>query len=134
MFKLTNVVKKQQNNIFISTKNNTIKHLQFFNVKINQEVNIMPKNNIEKLRKQRRLTQEQLADIIGIGRDTLGRYEAEVTDMKVSVLIALADYFNVTTDYILGRSTKQYIDRKKVFDAISDNHLKLISELCMNEE
>lgn len=134
MFKLTNVAKKQQNNIFISTKNNTIKHLQFFNVKINQEVNIMPKNNIEKLRKQRRLTQEQLADIIGIGRDTLGRYEAEVTDMKVSVLIALADYFNVTTDYILGRSTKQYIDRKKVFDAISDNHLKLISELCMNEE
>lgn len=97
-------------------------------------MNIMPKNNIEKLRKQRRLTQEQLADIIGIGRDTLGRYEAEVTDMKVSVLIALADYFNVTTDYILGRSTKQYIDRKKVFDAISDNHLKLISELCMNEE
>lgn len=134
MFKLTNVAKKQQNNIFISTKNNTIKHLQFFNVKINQEVNIMPKNNIEKLRKQRRLTQEQLADIIGIGRDTLGRYEAEVTDMKVSVLIALADYFNVTTDYILGRSTKQYIDKKKVFDAISDNHLKLISELCMNEE
>ena len=134
MFKLTNVAKKQQNNIFISTKNNTIKHLQFFNVKINQEVNIMPKNNIEKLRKQRRLTQEQLADIIGIGRDTLGRYEAEVTDMKVSVLIALADYFNVTTDYILGRATKQYIDRKKVFDAISDNHLKLISELCMNEE
>lgn len=134
MFKLTNVAKKQQNNIFISTKNNTIKHLQFFNVKINQEVNIMPKNNIEKLRKQRRLTQEQLAVIIGIGRDTLGRYEAEVTDMKVSVLIALADYFNVTTDYILGRSTKQYIDKKKVFDAISDNHLKLISELCMNEE
>ena len=134
MFKLTNVAKKQQINIFVSTKNNTIKHLQFFNVKINQEVNIMPKNNIEKLRKQRRLTQEQLADIIGIGRDTLGRYEAEVTDMKVSVLIALADYFNVTTDYILGRSTKQYIDRKKVFDAISDNHLKLISELCMNEE
>ena len=107
MFKLTNVAKKQQINIFVSTKNNTIKHLQFFNVKINQEVN---------------------------GRDTLGRYEAEVTDMKVSVLIALADYFNVTTDYILGRSTKQYIDRKKVFDAISDNHLKLISELCMNEE
>ena len=134
MFKLTNVAKKQQINIFVLTKNNTIKHLQFFNVKINQEVNIMPKNNIEKLRKQRRLTQEQLADIIGIGRDTLGRYEAEVTDMKVSVLIALADYFNVTTDYILGRSTKQYIDRKKVFDAISDNHLKLISELCMNEE
>ena len=134
MFKLTNVAKKQQINIFVSTKNNTIKHLQFFNVKINQEVNIMPKNNIEKLRKQRRLTQEQLVDIIGIGRDTLGRYEAEVTDMKVSVLIALADYFNVTTDYILGRSTKQYIDRKKVFDAISDNHLKLISELCMNEE
>ncbi|MGM9971177.1 MAG: helix-turn-helix domain-containing protein [Anaeroplasmataceae bacterium] len=94
----------------------------------------MPKNNIEKLRKQRRLTQEQLAEIIGVGRDTLGRYEAEITEMKVSVLIALADYFNVTTDYILGRSTKQFIDRKKVFDAITDSHLKLVADLYIEED
>ncbi|UKI51218.1 MAG: helix-turn-helix domain-containing protein [Clostridium sp.] len=41
-----------------------------------------------------------------MGRDTMGRYEAEITDMKVSTLIALADYFNVTTDYVLGRNRK----------------------------
>lgn len=38
----------------------------------------------------------------------MGRYEAEITDMKVSTLIALADYFNVTTDYVLGRTDKLF--------------------------
>lgn len=94
----------------------------------------MAKNNIEKLRRQKRLTQEQLADILGIGRDTMGRYEAEVTDMKVTTLIALADYFNVTTDYVLGRTDKQFIDKRKVLDSLTETHTKLIAELCMEEK
>lgn len=94
----------------------------------------MAKNNIEKLRRQKRLTQEQLADIIGIGRDTMGRYEAEITDMKVSTLIALADYFNVTTDYVLVRTDKQFIDKTKVIDSLTKAHSKIISELFMEEK
>lgn len=94
----------------------------------------MAKNNIEKLRRQKRLTQEQLADIIEIGRDTMGRYEAEITDMKVSTLIALADYFNVTTDYVLGRTDKQFIDKTKVIDSLTKAHSKIISELFMEEK
>lgn len=94
----------------------------------------MAKNNIEKLRRQKRLTQEQLADILGIGRDTMGRYEAEITDMKVSTLEALADYFNVTTDYVLGRTDKQFIDKTKVLDSLSKAHSNIISELFMEEK
>lgn len=94
----------------------------------------MAKNNIEKLRRQKRLTQEQLADIIGIGRDTMGRYEAEITDMKVSTLIALADYFNVTTDYVLGRTDKQFIDKTKVINSLTKAHSKIISELFMEDK
>ena len=94
----------------------------------------MAKNNIEKLRRQKRLTQEQLADVLGIGRDTMGRYEAEVTDMKVTTLIALADYFNVTTDYVLGRTDKQFIDKTKVIDSLTKAHSKIISELFMEEK
>lgn len=94
----------------------------------------MAKNNIEKLRRQKRLTQEQLADILGIGRDTMGRYEAEITDMKVTTLEALADYFNVTTDYVLGRTDKQFIDKTKVLDSLSKAHSNIISELFMEEK
>lgn len=94
----------------------------------------MAKNNIEKLRRQKRLTQEQLADILGIGRDTMGRYEAEITDMKVSTLIVLADYFNVTTNYVLGRTDKQFIDKTKVIDSLTKAHSKIISELFMEEK
>lgn len=72
--------------------------------------------------------------MIQVGRDTMGRYEAEITDMKVSTLIALADYFNVTTDYVLGRTDKQFIDKRKVLDSLTETHTKLIAELCMEEK
>lgn len=64
----------------------------------------------------------------------MGRYEAEITDMKVSTLIVLADYFNVTTDYVLGRTDKQFIDKTKVIDSLTKAHSKIISELFMEEK
>lgn len=65
---------------------------------------------------------------------TTGRYEAKITDMKASTLIALADYFNVTTDYVLGRTDKHFIDKRKVLESLTETHTKLIAELCMDEK
>lgn len=54
--------------------------------------------------------------------------------MKASTLIALADYFNVTTDYVLGRTDKHFIDKRKVLESLTETHTKLIAELCMDEK
>ena len=61
-------------------------------------------NRIKTLREKRGLIQEILAAELGITQQTLSRYEKDVTIIKVDVLKKLAEYFNVTTDYLLGLS------------------------------
>ena len=61
-------------------------------------------SRIKSLREKRGLIQEILAAELGITQQTLSRYEGDVAFIKVDVLKKLAEYFNVTTDYLLGMS------------------------------
>jgi transcriptional regulator with XRE-family HTH domain len=45
-----------------------------------------------------------LADHLGISYWTISKYETDVREPDFSMLIKIADFFNVTTDYLLGRS------------------------------
>ena len=57
------------------------------------------------LRKNKGLTQEELAPILNITRSALSLYELNKRDPDTNTLKRIADYFNVTTDYLLGRNT-----------------------------
>jgi len=57
---------------------------------------------IKQLRKDAGLTQEELATNLSISRSTLACYETNVCQVPNIVLIALAKFFEVPTDYILG--------------------------------
>lgn len=56
---------------------------------------------IAKLRKSKDLTQEQLAELLNIGKSTLAMYETDKREPASEVLIKIADFFNVTIDYLL---------------------------------
>ncbi|KAB2335897.1 helix-turn-helix domain-containing protein [Bacillus mesophilum] len=56
---------------------------------------------ITKLRKQANLTQQGLADKLGITRAALSHYEKDRRDMDSSLLIKLSDFFEVSTDFLL---------------------------------
>lgn len=58
---------------------------------------------LKKLRKDKKLTQAQLATIIGVERSSIGKYETGTTP-SMDVLAIFAEYFNVTVDYLLGLS------------------------------
>lgn len=60
-------------------------------------------NNIKKLRKQKNLTQEDLAKVLNISRQAYCRYENDQREISLDVLCALADFYEETTDSILGR-------------------------------
>ena len=49
------------------------------------------------------LTQKELADILNIERSTLSSYETGRRYPTISVLIRIADTFDVSIDYLLGR-------------------------------
>lgn len=61
-------------------------------------------SRIKTLREKRGIIQEILAAELGITQQMLSKYENDVTVIKVDILKRLAEYFNVTTDYLLGMS------------------------------
>ncbi|MCT6888198.1 MAG: helix-turn-helix domain-containing protein [Lactobacillus sp.] len=58
---------------------------------------------IAELRKKRQLSQSQLAKSLNIGSSTLGMYETGKREPNNAMLTKIADYFNVSTDFLLGR-------------------------------
>jgi transcriptional regulator with XRE-family HTH domain len=63
-------------------------------------------SNIKQLRKQRHISQKELGDAIGLSQQLVSRIERDRDKIQVDVLMNLADYFQVSTDCILGYSCK----------------------------
>ena len=59
---------------------------------------------ISYLRKERKLSQRELAKELNIGNSTLAMYELEKREPDFNTLQKIADYFDVSTDYLLGRT------------------------------
>lgn len=62
---------------------------------------------LKKLRKERNLRQSDVAKLLGIGVRTYQYYEGDDHRPDYEMLIALADFFDVSTDYLLGRSDER---------------------------
>ena len=56
------------------------------------------------LRTEKGLIQKELADLLKVSPSTIGMYERNQRDPDTETLRFLADYFNVTIDYLLGRT------------------------------
>lgn len=63
-------------------------------------------NRIKDLRIDADMKQTDLAEAIGIAQQTLSRYENETTLIDSETLKRVADYFEVSTDYVLMRTNK----------------------------
>lgn len=57
------------------------------------------------LRQDRGLTQKELGRILSVSTGTISNYENSVHYPDLEKLVTLADYFQVSTDYLLGRKT-----------------------------
>ena len=58
-------------------------------------------DRIQSLRKAKGISQEELADIIGVSRQAVSKWESEQSTPDVEKIILLSDYFGTTTDYLL---------------------------------
>lgn len=56
------------------------------------------------LREDRDLTQTQVAQLLGIRQTVYSRYERGFQNLPLEHLLFLADYYKVSTDYLLGRT------------------------------
>jgi len=62
---------------------------------------------LKQLRKEKGLTQKGLADHFEMAVNAYQRYEYDERNMNIKTLTALADYFDVSIDYLVGRSDKR---------------------------
>ena len=59
------------------------------------------------LREDHDKTQEEIAEILSCKREVYRRYEKGIHDIPVWALIKLAEYYNTSTDYLLGLTNQQ---------------------------
>ena len=80
---------------------------------------------LKKLRKEKGLTQQQLANLLKVGRPTIAGYETKGKEPDFEKIMWMSAFFGVTTDYLLGISNI----RGKPFAAKDDAFFKELIEI-----
>ena len=62
---------------------------------------------IRDLREDRDLTQKQVAQMLGMSQTGYSKYETGENDIPTIILMKLADFYQTSTDYLLGRTDKK---------------------------
>ncbi|MCI8654549.1 MAG: helix-turn-helix transcriptional regulator [Clostridia bacterium] len=102
-------------------------------------------NRLKELRIEKKLLQSDIAKIINKGERTVGFYETGDRDMGTETLAILADFFNVSIDYLLGktdvRNTGEIIDdvlneamigmSKKDYENLTETQKKQIRDFAL---
>lgn len=68
---------------------------------------IMKYENIRSIRIDRGYTQKQIADYLGISQNTYSQYEIGVLNYPIDVVVKLAQFYHVSSDYLLGLTNQQ---------------------------
>lgn len=91
------------------------------------------------LRKEYGLSQKQLADKVGVSQSTIAKLEISRNEATASTLTKLAQFFNVTSDYMLGLEneigapkyyvpTQKETNKKNPLDELSPDEQKIITQ------
>ena len=72
---------------------------------------ILKFENIRNLRIDRGLTQKQVAEILHVRQNTYSQYELGVLNYPIDALMTLADYYQVSVDYLLGRTNNPEMNK-----------------------
>lgn len=79
------------------------------------------KNRIKQLREQHHFSQQELADKLNVHKQTISQYERGVREPDFDNLLALCDIFNVSSDYLLGKTdvTPRYLTDEELALVVS---------------
>lgn len=80
------------------------------------------------LRKKKNLSQQEVANRTGIARTSIQGYENNANSPSIEVLVTLAKFYNVSSDYLLGISTKKEI----ILDDFTENERNALVNIIDN--
>ncbi len=91
--------------------------------------------NIAKLRRERGMTQEALAEVIGVSAQTISKWENSTTWPDVALLPVIADVFGVTIDALYGREDAMLaVSADKAIDRVIESVRSVIVGTIWNPE
>ena len=74
-------------------------------------------DNLKKLREEAGLSQQKLADQLGLTQQSIFSYETGAYEPDISTLKRLADYFNTSVDFLIGHTEiRRRIEKVEKFD------------------
>lgn len=90
--------------------------------------------NLKKSRESKGFTQNQVAEILGISDGTYKNYEQGKREPNGDMIVKLANLYNVTTDYLLGRDDTspnpvEMLSNDKLEQSLIDGYFKLPKEV-----
>ena len=71
-------------------------------------------NRLKDLREDNDLTQKELSDYLHISQVAYSYYEIGKRSIPIELLIRLADYYNVSLDYIFYRTNNKFVNKNKI--------------------
>ncbi len=89
------------------------------------------KERLVELRTEKNLTQKELADEIGVSASAIGFWENGINEPKANYVLALAKFFDVSTDYLLGNENESGFNKTAEipkFKIYSKEEAKLIDD------
>jgi transcriptional regulator with XRE-family HTH domain len=89
--------------------------------------------NIKKLRLARGINQIEFGKALGVSKQCVSNWENDNVMPSVEMLVKIADFFNVTTDYVLGRNDKTYVDVSTLTDEEIAHISLLVGDLSKNK-
>lgn len=81
------------------------------------------------LRKEKKLSQKQVATDLGISQALLSHYEKGIRECGLDFLIKIADYYEVSSDYLLGRTPQRYSDITDFGDDVPTNKRDAVTQI-----
>ncbi|MBQ6930656.1 MAG: helix-turn-helix transcriptional regulator [Clostridia bacterium] len=90
-------------------------------------------NRITSLRKEKGLSQKEVAISLGVSQALLSHYEKGVRECGLDFVVSCADFFGVTTDYLLGRQDSKYglINEDEKYRLLDASDEKIDMQLVM---
>lgn len=85
--------------------------------------------NIRKLRQNRGMGQPELGRRVGASKQSISNWENGNIMPSIDLLIRLADFFGVSTDYLLGRSSRKTLDASGLTELQAAHIQQLIDDL-----
>lgn len=84
---------------------------------------------LKELRLERNMKQEDLAKLLGINKNTISKYETGKREPSIDMLIKIADIFDVSVDYLVGRTIAR--TSSLLFEELTYLKSKMLNEILI---